>query len=156
MSVIEITPTVDPDLPALAAALRPEDAREVWLSHRHTPAEALRASVRGSVLCWTARDATGPFAAFGLGGAPLALTGAPWMLGTTRLSLYARDLARHSRPWVRYMRQAVVLLENWVWADNMTSVRWLRSCGFTLEPAAPFGPFGAPFHRFWMKGDLHV
>ncbi|WP_421707117.1 hypothetical protein [Algihabitans sp.] len=44
-------------------------------------------------------------------------------------------------------------LENWVDARNARSIRWLRWLGFTLEPAAPYGRFGRPFHRFWIRTD---
>lgn len=43
------------------------------------------------------------------------------------------------------------LLTNYVDARNAVSIRWLRWLGFEIEPAAPFGIHGLPFHRFSMR-----
>jgi hypothetical protein len=142
-------------LEEIADGMRPADVEEVRLSHGHSPLAALEASVRSSPLvCYVAVDDGRPLCAFGVGGRPLAVKGSPWLLGHERLGDYRRELARLSRPMVQMMSARFSLLENWVHADNVVSVRWLKACGFTLEPAAPFGAQGAMFHRFWMKGGL--
>ncbi len=146
---------ITPDLvERLAAEMRPADAQEVWLSHQHRPLEALQRSVSVSPWCVAAVDAEGPLAMFGVGSRLLSETGSPWMLGSVRLANYRREIARWSPDVVRHMRSGYSTLENRVLAANVASVRWLSWCGFTLEEPAPFGPFGALFRRFWMKGDL--
>ena len=42
MSIWEIVPALPEHIDAVAADMRPEDRREIWASHRHTPAEALQ------------------------------------------------------------------------------------------------------------------
>ncbi|CAB4124943.1 hypothetical protein UFOVP61_49 [uncultured Caudovirales phage] len=77
--------------------------------------------------------------------------GIPWMLGTDLVTVNQRALMRTCRPYIRQMLQAYPVLFNFVHADNHRAVRWLKCVGFTLQPAQPFGPLGAPFHRFDMK-----
>ncbi len=143
------------DLAAIAADIRPEDAEEVRLSHGHTPMEALCASVARSKQCcavFTSNDL--PILVFGVGKASiLATTGRPWLLGTRKMTDHRRRFAALSRGVIQDMRRGVSLLENWVWAGSLVSVRWIASCGFIIEPPEPHGPQGAPFHRFWMPGS---
>lgn len=155
MAVNFVAPT-DALLAQIADGMRPADAQEVFLSHGHDPLRALQGSVRqSSLFSYVAVDGTdGPLCAFGVGGRPLAFTGSPWLLGHRNLDKHRRELARLSRPMIQVMAARFSLLENWVHADNVVSVRWLKACGFTLEPAAPFGARGALFHRFWMKGGI--
>ncbi|MDR1490602.1 MAG: hypothetical protein LBS65_09025 [Desulfovibrio sp.] len=40
-------------IPAIAAHMRDADRREVWASHRHSPAQALEHSLSRSDLAWT-------------------------------------------------------------------------------------------------------
>lgn len=142
-------------LKQIAEGMRPADVEEVRLSHGHDPLEAICASADASPLvCYVAMDGQDPICAFGVGGRPLAVKGSPWLLGHTRLESRRRELAVLSRPVVQMMAARFSLLENWVHSDNVVSVRWLKACGFTLEPAAPFGAHGALFHRFWMKGGI--
>ena len=138
---------------AVAADLREADKLEVWLSHRHDPADAVAASIASSPLIrYVAVDDQGPICAFGVGALGLLSDhGAPWLLGTRRLDEHLRQLARMSRPMVTMMRQRYRTLENWVHAGNLTSVRWLKACGFTIEEPASWGACGAHFHRFWMR-----
>lgn len=140
----------------VAEHMRGADRTEIWLSSRHLPLPALKASVaRSTVDCYAVLADDVPLAIFGVGSASaISVQGSPWLLGSTSFMFHRRELALASRPMVNYLRGGYTLLENWVHADNIVSVRWLRSCGFTIEPAAPFGPFGAPFHRFWMPGEL--
>ena len=77
--------------------------------------------------------------------------GIPWMLGTDLVRKHQRVLMRECRPYIREMLRAYPHLVNYVSAENHTSKRWLRRVGFTLQPAEPFGPLGATFHRFDMR-----
>lgn len=138
-------------LAELAQTMRPEDQAEAWLAAHLDPLAALIHSTGGYGPSAVVMAAGRPIAAFGVGVArPLSSTGHPWMLGSTHLEAYSRDFARQSRPIVRRMHEAFPCLVNWVLAANVVHVRWIRSCGFVLEPAAPFGVEGALFHRFTM------
>jgi hypothetical protein len=151
--VVDYVEPTEEALVRLAGEMRPVDRREVMLSHGQEPEAALRMSVAVSVRCLMAVDERGPLAVFGVGGSALSSTGSPWMLGSIRLASYNREFARVSRPIVRWMRKDFERLENWVSVDNMVSIRWLRSCGFILEPAVPYGVAKTLFHRFHMEGD---
>ena len=59
--------------------------------------------------------------------------------------------ARMSRPFLRLMKDRHLRLTNHVDVRNALAIRWLRWLGFTLDPAAPAGPFGFMFHHFWME-----
>lgn len=151
----DLAPATPALLAALAPRLREADKTELWLSHQNTPEQALRHALKLSVWAYCLVGPEGPIAAFGLGGAPMSVICSPWALAADPGPSRA-DWGRFSRPVITKMRRDVELLENWVHAGNIVSIRWLRSCGFTLDAAAPYGALGAPFHRFWMKGDLHV
>lgn len=77
--------------------------------------------------------------------------GIPWMLGTDLVTRNQRVLMRECRPYIRLMLQAYPILFNYVHAENHRAVRWLKCVGFSLQPAEPHGPLGAPFHRFTMR-----
>jgi hypothetical protein len=154
MSESRLIDATKADLLAIAEDMRPKDREEVWLSHRHRPRQAIEHAAKLSIWTKIVVDDEGPLAAFGLGGMPASTVCFPWMLGTTRSLAAWRAWARFSRPIVQQMAKDVELLENWVHAGNIQSVRWLGMCGFTLDDPKPYGAVGAPFHRFWMRGDL--
>jgi hypothetical protein len=137
----------------LTANMRPGDIEEVWLSDRFTPEQAVSASLRYSDKTLLAVAGGTPLMLFGVArSCLLSEVGVPWGLGSTALDGYQRELAALSRPVIQMMRQGCTRLENFVHAGNIASVRWLRSCRFDVEPAAPFGWSGALFHRFSMAG----
>jgi hypothetical protein len=79
--------------------------------------------------------------------------GIPWML-TTKL------IDRHPKLFLKGCRDGMEIikatwdyshLENYVDAEYDQAIRWLKWLGFTIHPAAPYGPFGLPFHRFEMR-----
>lgn len=155
-SALDIVRPTDDIIRAVAENMRQCDRAEIWLSHRHVPIDGLKRSIAISRNdCYAAVADGVPLAVFGVAAPSLtSLTGSPWMLGSDSFNLYRKEIAAASRPMINYLRGGYTLLENWVHSDNMTSVRWLRSCGFTVEAAEPYGPFGAYFHHFWMTGEL--
>lgn len=78
-------------------------------------------------------------------------SGIPWMLGTDLVTRNQRALMRLCRPYIHQMLQAYPFLFNYVHAENHRAVRWLKCVGFTLQPAEPYGPLGAPFHLFTLR-----
>ncbi len=142
----------------LASNMRGCDRTEVWLSHGYTPLEAAQISVgKSKSECYAAVAGDVLLAIFGVGKAsPLALTGCPWFLGTEELAAYHPEMAKLSQPVIEYFRGGYTRLENYVHDGNVVSIRWLKRCGFTIEPEQPYGPYGALFHRFWMPGKVPV
>lgn len=147
-----IRPTEPGDAARLFANLRPSDLAECQAYGQADIAAGIEASVRRSVLCWTAM-VDGEVAAI-LGVAPLNILtgmGSPWMLGTPLVDRYQRVLVRKTPEYIARMLKAFPHLVNFVHARNTTSVRWLRRLGFTLHEAAPYGPLGEPFHPFELR-----
>lgn len=141
------------DAQAVAADMREQDVAEVRAIGETDLVAAIADSIADSVLCWTV-EADGQVAAV-LGVVPidglLGSIGAPWMLGTPLVRRHGGALERRSRSYIARMLDAYPHLVNFVHADNHVAVRWLRRAGFELQPAQPFGPMGALFHRFDMR-----
>jgi len=78
--------------------------------------------------------------------------GIPWMLGTDVVTRNQRVLMRTCRPYIQKMLRAYPVLFNYVHAENHRAIRWLQRVGFSLQLAEPYGPKGAPFHLFVMRG----
>lgn len=132
--------------------MREADQREVWASHRHTPEQALAASLDATdhELAWTCLVDGVPAFMWGAArrGSLLSMTGAPWLLGTPEMRTVWREFLRQCPAYVARMQAAFPLLENYVHAGNRTSIRWLRWCGFTVE-TQPSLFNGEMFYLFW-------
>jgi hypothetical protein len=132
----------------IAQNLRPEDRREVYLSDRVGPREAVLRSWCESQICrMIVMDDGEPAGLTGVNGDRI------WMLGTPRLTSTRKgclQLCREGRVWVEHCLQEVGRpLWNDVYSKNTQSIAWLRSLGFTVEQARPLGDSGALFRRFW-------
>ncbi|MBE6441468.1 MAG: hypothetical protein E7022_03930 [Desulfovibrio desulfuricans] len=140
---------------AIAAAMRPADMREVWASHRHTPAQALTFSLQRSELAWTCIIDDMPAFMWGAArnGSLITYRGAPWLLGTSAISerRVILEFLRQCPAYVERMQARFPRLENYVHARNRLSVRWLRWLGFTVETAAPVVLHDEPFFVFWRE-----
>lgn len=86
----------------------------------------------------------------------LGETAFPWMVGTNDLARIPGILKRTTTTYCGVVLGEYPLLVNYVDARNTVSIRWLRSVGFTLGPAEPFGVEQLPFHRFEMRGEPRV
>lgn len=147
---VEIAPATVNDAVAILPHLRADDRNEVYWQNG-VPAEiALPMSIgRGALV---ARADGTPVALFGC--APLCMltrSAAPWMVGTDWVADNPVTVLRHNRRHVALWQQSWQYLFNHVSAENALSVAWLRWLGFTLDPVAPHGPLGKPFHKFWWK-----
>ena len=131
----------------VATNLRGSDRAEVFASQGQTGAAAVFASVAAS---WHTRAIVGDT------GEPVGLCGVArggliWLLGTPAMLATAShrwQFLRAGRVWVDRLVRLCGRLHNWADARNRAALRWLGSLGFTVEPPAPFGPQGLPFHHF--------
>jgi hypothetical protein len=93
-------------------------------------------------------------------GEPLAVAGVNrsviWLLGTDELASTPQRrlaLALGGRRWVDQLmwdrRGTGAVLENWVLASNVESIRWLRAMGFTIATPQPMGPSAQLFCHAW-------
>lgn len=155
MGSLVLVPAERSHIEPMAAGMREVDRQEIWLSDHKRPEEALARAFEYPGWTCTALANDRPAAMFGLSySVVLSARACPWMLATNFMDRRPADLLRFGRSVVGEMRRGVKLLENWVWADNIKSIRWLKWLGFQVEEAKPWGAEDASFHRFWMKGEL--
>ena len=147
-----ITPAHPSHIAPVAAHMREADRREVWASHRHTPQDALEASLAASDLAWTCFVDDAPAFMWGAARAGSLITrrGAPWLLGTDALYAVRRDFVRLSPEYVAAMQKRFARLENFVHAGNRLSIHWLERLGFTLL-REPVRMNNEPFYRFYRE-----
>jgi hypothetical protein len=81
----------------------------------------------------------------------LSDVGHPWMFGTPEMERHSRSLIREARPYIAEMKAMYPRLTNIVDARNHKSIRWLKKCGFEIQPAIRLGVNGLPFHPFVME-----
>jgi hypothetical protein len=79
-------------------------------------------------------------------------TGCPWLLGTRVVDRHPGALMRLARGYIPMVRERYPMLKNAVSTRNKAAIRWLQRIGFTMQPPAPYGHRGDPFHLFTM-GD---
>lgn len=136
----------------VASNLRQADIEEAWAFYGRCPKALVLESFEKSHLCWTGLLDGEPVITFGCCTFDLfESNGVPWLVGTSKLEQVPFTFARMSRPFLRLMKARHVRLTNYVDTRNTLAIRWLRWLGFTLDPAAPAGPFGLMFHHFWME-----
>lgn len=136
----------------VAANLRQADIEEAWAFYGRCPKALVLESFEKSHMSWTGLLDGEPVITFGcMTEDRLETTGAPWLVGTTKLEQVPFTFARMSRPFLHLMKDRHIRLTNHVDVRNALAIRWLRWLGFTLDPAAPAGPFGLMFHHFWME-----
>jgi hypothetical protein len=133
--------------------MRQADVDEVAASGKE-PYLALADSLNSSIMAWTGLVDDEPVCVFGV--APLDILsgiGSPWLLGTGFLPRYAMTFLRMNKAYVQKMSELFPHLENYVDARNKLSIRWLKWLGFQFDAQpVPYGIWGTPFYRFWMKG----
>lgn len=130
----------------VAQRLRKSDQDEVFNSHAISGQQAVYESWAESDVCRCIE---------GDGGTPVAICGVNdgliWLLGTDELfatSSHVRQFIRGGKLWVNDLVNDWGCLHNWVYSKNRTSMRWLKSLGFTIHPAEPIGPFAQLFCYF--------
>lgn len=136
----------------IAKLLRWQDRLEVLYSHGKTPDQAVTESWQNSQICRCIGTDEGT--AVGICGVNGSLI---WLLGTDELLEHRRDrlqFIREGRRWVDslFRDHGYRLLENWALANNVTTLRWLYSMGFTIDTPAPLGHSAQLFCHFWREG----
>lgn len=132
----------------LLPTLRPEDAREVRSSTGRDPAVALCQSIGISAHAGVALDELDRVI-FLYGVARVAEgIGAPWMVASTYLPEFGREIARRTWFWVDRFNAAYPLLTNRADLRNSVHLRWLRWAGFQFGQVVP-AQDGSPFIEFF-------
>lgn len=142
------------DVLAMQGIMREADQRECWAVSHETAGEALMKSFTRSELCWTAfdKDKRQVFMFGVANGSLLFNNGYVWLLGTTRMEKTENKigLLKISKPYIKKMLAPYEMIENYVDARNALSIKWLKWCGFTIEPMRVYGIERKMFHHFWM------
>lgn len=137
------------DVEAVAADMRQADREEVMAFAGLDPLAALRASMLGAALRWTACRDAHPICVCGVTEIGKGV-GRPWALCTDEIEVEPQGYLRQSRDVLGQMLAVYPRLENWTDARHKRSHAWLRWLGFRLHPAQPAGVAGLPFHFFEM------
>lgn len=150
MSVWKVVPAQPSHIHHIATHMREADRHEVWASHRHSPLEALEASLNVSRMAWCCLVEGKPAFMWGVadcGSSVLTSYGTPWLLGTENILAVGREFVRQCRTYVAVMQKPYDVLINYVHAENVVSLRWLKWCGF--QPGERVQINNESFYRFW-------
>jgi len=81
----------------------------------------------------------------------LADTGQPWLLTSPEVERFYLPLASLYRQQVKEMLKMFSRLENMCDSRYTKSLKLLKLVGFTIDEPEPYGKYGNPFCKFWIK-----
>ena len=143
--------SIEADIAILAPNIREHDRHEIYCSHGVTPLEALTISFSNSVECYTIEDHNG--SVVGMCGVTkhTGIEAIPWLLATDALPKKEnqRSFITQGKDWITDIKSRYEKLSNRVHADNRTSIRWLKSLGFSFDQEAIWGYRPSRFIRFY-------
>ena len=118
----------------IANRMRDIDRLECFVGG-HSPKDALRAGLRSSMICYTAKVDGRPEAMFGVLTTDfINAEGRIWMLATDTAGKNGKALVRLGQRYTAALFQHYNLLHNHVHADNHKAIRWLARLGFVIGP----------------------
>lgn len=145
--MIKFTPSKLKDCMTLAPKMRHVDVKEIRASSGLPPYDALAFSINLEGINETIWVNDKIVAMCGI--ADKGTIGIPWMLGTDTLKKNAKSLLPISKKWVEKHGAKFDLMFNYVSAENLSSIRWLKYLGFTLIRYIPEHGVGRkPFYEF--------
>ena len=135
----------------MAQTMRRSDVTEVMASHGHTPLESLMYSFENSEYVTMSVYDNVPLMMFGVAVSNIVTgLGCPWLLSSVKVFDYRDELLLKVAPVIADMIAVCPRLVNYVHHENKTSIKWLKSLGFTIEKPEPYGIKGDLFHKFHM------
>ena len=142
-------PALKGDIELLHHAIREQDRAEIWHSHGMTPKEGLEFSLDRAVEAHSIiSNEEKVIGMFGVGEVTPNI-GVPWLLATDELPKVQREFLPESLKWVERVNDRYDLLFNYVYAENKTSIRWLKWLGFSfIRKIDDWGVHPAPFIEF--------
>ena len=136
------------DLARIAADIRDEDVRELRAASDKSIIDALMESADHSAFCLTIKKNDKPLMVFGIAGySLLASESCCWAVATKELKFSGSKFLRCSREVVAAVNRIYPVMSNYVGDWNHNALRWLKWCGFTIEPARRIGIHGEMMHR---------
>lgn len=132
--------------------LRKSDKKEAWNSWRLGADEVVTMSVDSAEEAYVIELEGKPVGVFGVTKlSAFSRTGIIWLLGTSCLDQIEMTLARETRPIVDTFLKKYSPLVNWVDAENIQSIKWLKVNGFHIEESQPYGVYNKKFNYVWKK-----
>ena len=136
------------DLKYVAANLREIDKIEAFYQTGQEPLQALQFTyICSQVNMAIADDNDQPIGLCGV-----VSDGIIWMVATDKLfanKKYRIQLIRKGRKWVESLLKKYKVLYNFVYAENDSAIKWLKSLGFTfIQYHEHYGMQGKPFYEF--------
>ena len=136
------------DLQYVANNLREVDKLEAFYQTGQEPLQALQFTYLCSKVNMAIADDND--APIGLCG--VVNGGVIWMVSTDALfdnRKYKIQLIRKGREWVDNLLKSYKVLYNFVYAENTSAIKWLKSLGFTfIKYHEEYGMQGKPFYEF--------
>lgn len=133
----------------IARHLRQIDRKEIYYYGTLQPLPAIKLTTAFAVAAWTGLLDGVPAVIFGINRrTQLSSVSVPWMLATDAVNAHPMAVAYASKVYFERMERAFPKMENYVLAENKTTIRWLKWLGFDMEEPAPFGAFQAHYRRF--------
>lgn len=146
---VNVRTSEEKDIETLKNNLRQSDIQEIWASHRLSPEEALKLSLKQAETCMTIEIEGKPIGMFGItSGDLLSDTATIWMLATNGLNRVRKSFIKECKKFINSQLENYTTLEGYVDARNKISMRWLRWCGAKIAEAIPLGVDKLPFHYF--------
>lgn len=136
---------------AMAPNLRKED-REELEAIGISALEGLLESVKipGMAYTWIVDEK--PICMFGCSHPEIISDiGMPWLLASQEIENHTIAFMRHYAVFMDRAKELYSFLENYIDARQVSTIRWLKRCGFTIHKAQPYGIMGLPFHRFTLE-----
>ena len=136
------------DLNHVCENMREMDRLEAVYQTGQEPEDALRLTyLAGEQVLTIAGDKDQPMGLCGV-----VSDGCIWMICTDELfsnKKYKIQLIRKGREWVDSLLKSYKVLYNFVYAENDSAIKWLKSLGFTfINYHERYGIQGKPFYEF--------
>jgi len=138
------------DIAFLAANMRHADIAEIQAAgDTRNLFDVVRDGVADSALC-VAVESCGELLCIGgaAGRSLMSSKGVAWMLCTKAIEKHNRLFLLHGRDCVRVLLLRYAMLENYIDARNIKSIRWLKKMGFAIQEPMPHPISGRMFCRF--------
>lgn len=132
--------------------MRDLDAEGIEMATGLDPETILRISIKSSDFCrWAFHEEEKiPLCVFGVSGmSGTPGVGVPWMMGSDYLFKYPLQILKLSTAYLAVMQSRYEKLENYVYAKDEKSVKFLEHIGFTVEVPYPWGIEGKLYQYFY-------
>lgn len=145
------------DAAQIAPLMRKADAEEVWQASAVRPYYALAMSIAVSDEAVTFCRDGNPVGCFGVKRESMWDPGATlWLLATDEFAKMRHAFARYHKRFLLPYLDRYDILSNYIYRENIASLRLVKMMGARFEEPKPHGAFDAPFIRFEIRRSDHV